>query len=326
MRVSKLHIPVARAVLLGDTVTMSSNSYSIYTHDPSIGAAATLVALFGVIFIATVFRCSNTRGPAIRKKRARRWGWIAIPAAVELAGYVIRIISIQNPTSVGLYISATVVILIAPQISAIVAYVVLIAIVVMLDANQLCPVPPRRIAPIWLSIDLIAGGLQGGGGGQQTSPGGVRPGLILALVGMLMQALGFFAFSVITVITLRRLVTTSNWLERRTAMRKISLALLISILAHNIRFTYRVVEFAWQIAVYEPGPFSYAPQIPPVYEYVFDATMMYFAVAAFPMFFYFGELDVPGIRGFEYWFMPKSRRQPLKPVRKQEAATNGQQT
>ena len=301
----------------------TANSYSIYAHDPSIAAASVFTALFASQFIATVFRCSCTAGPAVRKSRARKWGWIAVPAAVETGGYALRIVSIQNTTSVGLYIASTVVILIAPQISAIVAYVVLIAIVVGLDGNDLCPVRPRHIAPIWLSLDLIAGGLQGGGGGQQTNPNSIRPGLILALVGMVLQAIGFLAFSIITVITLRRLVTTSKWLERRKAMRLTSLALLISILAHNIRFTYRVVEFGWQIAVYEPGPFTYAPQILPVYEYVFDATMMFFAVAAFPTFFYFGELDVPGIRGFEYWLMPKSKRQPLQRARKEGQESNG---
>ena len=290
-------------------------SYSVYTHDPPLSAAIVFTVLFACQLIAIIFRCFYVYGPPQRKAIARKWLLIALPAVVEAVGYGLRIASVKNPTNVGLFISATVIILIAPQISAIVAYIVLVALVVDLEAKDLCPVRPEHIAPIWLSLDLIAGGLQGGGGGQQTNPNSVLSGLILALVGMIMQAAAFFVFSVIGVITLRRLYTTSQWVERKRSMNSIAIALLISIIAHNIRFVYRVVEFGWQISAFQPGPYSYAPQIPPVYEYVFDATMMFFAIAAYPTFFYFGELNMPRVQGPEYWLIPKRKRTTLKKIR-----------
>ena len=86
---------------------------------------------------------------------------------------------------------------------------------------------------------------------------------------MVMQTLGFFVFSVIACVTLRRLSFTQKLAERRRALLNISFALGTSCGAHNVRFGYRVVEFTWQIARLEPGPYGYAPQVRLVFEYVF---------------------------------------------------------
>ncbi|KAB2099156.1 hypothetical protein AG0111_0g12623 [Alternaria gaisen] len=287
----------------------SAGLYSVYEHDPPLSAPIVFTAVFAVQILAILFRCLNVRGPTWRKSVGRRWWIVAVPAAVETAGYALRIASTLNQTDVGLYISSLVIILIAPQISAIIAYAVLIAIVVNFHADGLCPVKARLIAPIWLALDLVAGALQGGGGGQQTNPESVRPGLILALVGMVLQTLGFLVFSAVAFLTLRRLSFTQAWEDRRHAMVHISIALVCTCVAHDIRFVYRVIEFGWQLATFEPGPNSYAPQIQPVFEYVFDASMMFFAIAVFPTFFYFGELRIPRIRGFEYWFLSKEKRE-----------------
>lgn len=148
----------------------SAGLYSVYEHDPPLSAPIVFTAVFAVQILAILFRCLNVRGPTWRKSVGRRWWIVAVPAAVETAGYALRIASTLNQTDVGLYISSLVIILIAPQISAIIAYAVLIAIVVNFHADGLCPVKARLIAPIWLTLDLVAGALQGGGGGQQTNP------------------------------------------------------------------------------------------------------------------------------------------------------------
>ncbi|KNG45371.1 rtm1 protein [Stemphylium lycopersici] len=296
-----------------------NSSYSIYSHPPPLSAPIVFTTIFAIQIFTTLFRSFCVRGPPSRKATGRKWWFIAVPAAVETVGYALRIASTLNQTSVGLYVSSLVIIVIAPQISAIVAYVVLIAIMVDLDADDLSPVRARHIAPIWLGLDLVAGALQGGGGGQQTNPGSVRAGLILALVGMVMQTLGFLVFSVVACVTLRRLSFTHKWADRRRALVHISIALVTSCVAHNVRFVYRVVEFAWQIATFEPGPYSYAPQIRPVFEYVFDATMMFLAIAVFPSFFYFGELNIPRIRGFEYWMMDREKRQVMHSGQRNDA-------
>lgn len=134
------------------------------------------------------------------------------------------------------------------------------------------------------------------GAGQQLNEDSVLAGLIVALIGMLVQFLAFVAFTGYVLQYASR-VRRSAYIESRSIRRNL-LALLLSCLAHNIRFLYRVVEFAVQIGLVNPP--EYAPQLPPVYEYVFDSTPIFIALATYAVLFTF-DLTVPRFYGPEYF-------------------------
>lgn len=92
---------------------MSENSESTYFYDPSLAASILFAVLYA--FPAAFLLYTTVIGPRTGKYRYAKFFILAcICAWIEVAGYVIRCLSIENPTSVPFYAVSSALLVIAP--------------------------------------------------------------------------------------------------------------------------------------------------------------------------------------------------------------------
>ncbi|KAI0023159.1 RTA1-domain-containing protein [Xylariomycetidae sp. FL0641] len=282
---------------------MSSLSYadvSKYKYDPSEAATIVATALFGVSFLYCTYLTIKSRA----------WVWTVMVVAVllEVLGFGIRILSVNNVTSKPPYVVQFIFVVLAPVLMAGVIYVVFGRIVFHVvpvedRSTRLLWVPPNWITPTFVTFDIIALVLQGAGAiivsstnpTEENSDQKIDRGRDIALGGLALQITAFTLFSVSAArfhFTSKRFIESmkmrfekaegdktvyaegkrlkSQW---RTLLYVVNFACLLIM----VRSVYRVVQFA-------EGPTGTVNEHE-WYMYVFDALPMFAVTVIFNIVF-----------------------------------------
>ncbi|EIW64631.1 RTA1 like protein [Trametes versicolor FP-101664 SS1] len=226
---------------------------NLYGYVPTKSVCATFVVLFGVSTVLHTWQAY----------RSREWWlvWTVLIAGVaEVGGWVARTLSANDPTSLIPFIVQAIVLVLAPT--------PLVAALFMgfgRVAERLGPeysrLSPRMYSRIFLTCDLIALNIQGGGGGltanPKLSPSIVRIGSYIVLGGLIFQliAMSIFIHLVAEYVwrraadcPFRKPGTPGNEEDaHRVLTREMKLlitGICISTVFVYLRSVYRVIEFA----------------------------------------------------------------------------------
>ena len=276
---------------------MAYSDYNLYGGSASVPAAYIVTIAFGIILIGTFIQGAR-HGP-----NGRAWWFLMIGPIFEVIGWAFRIPSVLDPTNLVWYLCTNVIVLVGPQASAAVCYILFSALLMETDP-KLCVMPAGHIAAIWLAFDMTCGGLQGAGAGQsyngQTDTFRLGVGLIFA--GMVLQWLTFLFFYYLVWVFILR-IRTPQFREAFYNDKRIRYplnALIVSCVMHVIRFTYRVVEigllFRFNSLNQETGP------MPEAYIYIFDGLTMLVANSCI-IFGYPWRIKQKNIHGPFYFFL-----------------------
>ncbi|KAJ1567741.1 hypothetical protein HK405_004947, partial [Cladochytrium tenue] len=238
-------------------------SYTLYGSKPSKALAFVAAAVFLVAGLLHL-------GQAIKLRT-----WYMAPAivgcALEVAGYLARTQSMDQPFSTMLYAAQQVLIVIAPVLVAATQYIVLEKIMIHVDPT-LAPIRPSLVAKIFVGSDIVSFIVQGSGSGLMVgSTTMATTGTNVLLGGLGIQILSFSAFLIACFTYYHR--ATVAWGDPSTVAHKANprWRLLFFILAVGsaavlARSVFRVVEFAEGYL----GPIATNE----AYLYVLDALLM----------------------------------------------------
>ncbi|KAJ3250082.1 hypothetical protein HK103_004090, partial [Boothiomyces macroporosus] len=122
----------------------------------------------------------------------------------EGLGYATRIGSINNPFDIGMFAGQQSLIVISPVFICATQYVILGKLINCVD-SKLSPIPPKWIASLFVSSDILSFIIQGAGSGVLlSSPSLFDTGLKLLMVGLVIQAISFVAYLGIAGVFYRR--------------------------------------------------------------------------------------------------------------------------
>ncbi|KIH95296.1 RTA1 like protein [Sporothrix brasiliensis 5110] len=192
--------------------TDDPNAWVPYRYDPSIAAAGVAVGLFGVLtvlhaaiamrrrtwyFIPFCLGGICTSNPlASSLSAASTSAYVVANMAVEIAGYIGRILSSRDLWALGPYILQSVLLLVAPALFAASIYIVLGRIVVHVHGESCALVSPRWLTKVFVCGDVLSFLLQAGGGGYQAAGtlAALRTGERIILAGLFVQLVFFGVF------------------------------------------------------------------------------------------------------------------------------------
>ncbi|CEJ62836.1 hypothetical protein PMG11_11322 [Penicillium brasilianum] len=258
----------------------NSVDFKLYRYTPSTSAAAVFVALFSLMTLCHLFQLL----------RSRSWYFLSFLTGgiFEIIGYVCRILAHNNKESVPIYSVMTILILLAPPLFAVSIYMVLSRLIIHLRAEELSAVSVKWMPKIFVVGDVVGFVAQAAGGGIMAS-GSVSSynlGEHITVAGLAVQLLFFAIFMVTCALfhyRLRRCPTAKviqvksdkNGKAFRT-WESLLVGLYISSLLILVRSVFRLIEFA-------QGNDGYLISHE-VFLYVFDATLMFLAMAAMAAF------------------------------------------
>ncbi|KFY76908.1 hypothetical protein V499_03599 [Pseudogymnoascus sp. VKM F-103] len=171
--------PMDPSLCTFDTCPLSS---SIFRYQPNLAMAVVPLALFGLLTI----------GHIIAGWRYKTWTYtvsILIGLALELAGYVGRILAHGNPFLDNYYLLQIVVLTCAPVLFCAAIYICLGRIVVICGP-EMSRLRPAWYTPIFLTCDVISLALQGAGGALTSTANddvGRQQGINIMLGGLSFQ-------------------------------------------------------------------------------------------------------------------------------------------
>ncbi|KAJ5644244.1 uncharacterized protein N7484_006751 [Penicillium longicatenatum] len=250
--------------------------FKLYRYTPSVAAAAIFIALF---IITTVFHLWQLI-------RSRSWYFIAfiLGGIFQIIGYIARALSHANTESVPIYSIQTILILLAPPLYAASIYMVLGRLIVHLRAESYSMVPLKWMTGIFVTGDVIAFVMQAAGGGIMASGtiDAMKSGEHITIGGLCVQ-LVFFTFFVLTSVIFHvriRSGPTQQAVEARQdhglcivrSWESVLWGLYIASILILIRSVFRLIEYA-------QGNDGYLISHE-AFMYVFDATLMFFAMVA----------------------------------------------
>ncbi|KAH8685059.1 RTA1 like protein-domain-containing protein [Ilyonectria robusta] len=214
-----------------------------YHYDPSLAAAATFAALFGISTIVHFFQ--------LRKHKT--WYFIVffIGVIFQVIGYAARAVNAnETPNwSQGPFIIQTLLILLSPALFAASIYMILGRLIRALDAEDLSIVRTKWMTKIFVIGDVLSFAAQCIGGGMLSGAKTIKVvnrGQDIILIGLGIQILFFGGFiGVISVFhhrilhnpTVKSLNTTLPW-------KQYIIVLYIASLLIMVRSIFRVAEFA----------------------------------------------------------------------------------
>ncbi|KAL8286167.1 hypothetical protein RQP46_004655 [Phenoliferia psychrophenolica] len=203
-------------------------------------------------------------------------------------GLALRLAYATSPTSVGLYIATTLLVLLAPCGFLAIEYIILQKIVSSLDpvvAAECLPVPVNRLAKIFLWSDFTTLNLQGFGGGfsSNDNPALVDMGrwVITAALAIQLVSFVFFVFTALTFGFRLRSRHPHRWSEATRnggqPVRKRWTTLYLTSLASSVGVLVRCV---FRLAEYALGPKGYLARHE-WYFYGMDSFPLVFAMGLF---------------------------------------------
>lgn len=249
-----------------------NNDHDYYQYDPSLAAAATFAALFGLSAAAHLFQL-------VRKKT-----WYFIPFFIgvifEVVGYGARALNANQTPDWTLvpFILESLLLLLGPALYAASIYMVIGRIIRLLDAEHLSFIRTKRLTMIFVSGDVLSFLTQCAGGGILASADDKKAndlGQTVILVGLAIQILFFGCFVAVISVFHYRIIRqpTATSIETKVHWRQYILILYFTSLLILVRSLFRVAEYA----LGKDGVL----QSSEVYLYCLDSALMLLCAAAF---------------------------------------------
>lgn len=246
-----------------------TTTFRRYYYEPSLPAAIIFVVLFGISTLLHVFQMFQRRT------------WFMIPfiigAVMETVGYIGRAISATEapgPYTMGPFIIQSVLLLVAPALLAASIYMNLGRIVFMIKGEDALFIRRTWLTKIFVIGDVISFMVQSSGAGILSSgddQDSIDTGNWIIIGGLIIQVIFFGLFVIAGVIFHVRMNKAPTQLSNEKPWVKHMIGLYIVSILIFIRSIVRVVEFVegW-------GGYLMTHE---VYLYVFDAAVMFLAVA-----------------------------------------------
>jgi len=279
----------------------------LYNYDPSNIGSGVFAALFGLATLVTVIQFIR-----IYTKRTDRRVWINLPFIIggllEFIGYVSRIISTNNPDSLGAYIGLSACLLVSPALFAASIYMALRRVIMVMDAEEYSFIRIGFLTKIFVFGDVLSFLMQASGSGlmakQEDGSGGL--GKTIVIIGLCVQILFFSCFMIVTACFQYRIRQTPtikgmcyrylpsksrNWQMVIVTLFACSILILIRCVVRTIEFTQ-----GWEgnIRSHE------------VYLFVFDGGLMFMTMVIYAsqdlgafFHFFYQELISPRVMGKE---------------------------
>ncbi|KAK3349348.1 RTA1 like protein-domain-containing protein [Lasiosphaeria hispida] len=244
-------------------------------YTPSFALAVLASILYGLTFLWLFYL-------TIIKYRAWYFTCVVIGAAIEVAGYALRCVSIKNPTDIGTFASTLSLIVLAPVLVAAGNYLLigrLIRVTLPADNHRVFGVHGRLLTRIFVGFDIVSFLVQGSGSSVASSVEWVGStadvGVKILIAGLGLQAVAFLFFMAI--------FARFHFLARRAAVgeapvgwERVVVAVYVSSVLILIRCIYRVAEFAEGVEGYS---FTHEWMF-----WVFEAVPMLVAIGVFCVF------------------------------------------
>ena len=236
---------------------------------PNVGASYFYAVLFLLTLVAHIAQ-------AIIHRKGYSWV-VSMSALWQFLTYVIRIISIKNPTQVGYYSAWFILMLLAPLWINAYVYMVLGRMVYNYTSKaKILGVPAWRFGLYFVLLDIVAFIIQAAGAsmasGDDIPHDDIMRGLHVYMGGVGLQQALILCFVGVAIRFQRQM-------SRESPMRSKSRALVLLYVVYavltliSIRIIFRLIEYA---NGYETGIPTHE-----AYQYVFDSTMMLLALLLF---------------------------------------------
>ncbi|KAH7369497.1 RTA1 like protein-domain-containing protein [Rhexocercosporidium sp. MPI-PUGE-AT-0058] len=241
---------------------------NMWTYCPSLP----LSAVFAVLFFATtavhIFQAHKFR---------KSFCWVLIMGAIwETAAFVIRCISIENPTIEGAYDPQFILILLAPLWINAFAYMVLGRMVFFfLENKRLYGVKAERMALVFVLLDLASFAIQFAGGLLTISKNfqTLQTGLRIYTAGVALQEFFILCF-LFLVWTFQRRLSRECVPEKIRKARGLLWVVYVVLGLITFRILFRIIEFSAGAGTSLTHEFRSHEW----YAYVFDSAPMFIAL------------------------------------------------
>ncbi|RGP78256.1 hypothetical protein FLONG3_3571 [Fusarium longipes] len=236
--------------------------FKLYRYTPSLPAAIVSVVVFAILTAAHIWR--------LYRVKAYYFTAFTIGGLFQTIGYIGRIWSHFDKESIGGFVIQAILILVAPALYAASIYMILGRLIRTVGATHLSLIPVQWVTRIFVTGDVIAFGLQAGGGGIQ-SAGTLdmyETGEKIIIAGLFVQIVVFGFFVVTSFLFHYRLAKspTTESLQGDVPWKRYLYVLYASSFLILVRSIFRVVE-------YLQGNKGYLISHE-VFLYVFDAILM----------------------------------------------------
>ncbi|KAF2266624.1 RTA1 like protein [Lojkania enalia] len=245
---------------------------SIWTYPPSF-ALAIVVAIF--YLVPTLILCWQT----FIKYRSWFFLCVLIGSAIEVAGYIVRAVSIKHDREIPPFAVSSTLIIIAPVFVAAGNYLLigrLIRAVLSSDKHRIFFIPARFITKIFVSFDILAFLIQASGSGIASSGSWEGSEATIGtnvLIGGLAFQVATFTWFLSIVLRFWQHTKYHIRADAPVGWSRVLQAIWVSSSLILVRSVYRVVEFALGIDGY---PFEHEWIF-----YVFESLPMLPAIAIF---------------------------------------------
>lgn len=256
----------------------SGYDFKLYRYDPSLPAAIVATIIFAILAAVHFWR--------LRRAGAVYFTPFLIGGIFQTIGYCGRIWSHFDKMSIGGFVMQAILILVAPALFAASIYMILGRLIRALGAEHLSLIPIKWVTKIFVTGDVIAFGLQAGGGGIQ-SAGTLEMyemGEKIIIAGLFVQ-IAVFSFFVVTALLFHsRMAKRSHTgaSQGSVAWERHLYVLYVTSVLILIRSIFRVVE-------YLQGNDGYLISHE-VFIYVMDALLMAIVMTVFAV-WYIGDLQ-----------------------------------
>ncbi|KAG9243265.1 RTA1 like protein-domain-containing protein [Calycina marina] len=279
-----------------------------WAYCPSLPAAVVFAVLFAGTSIMHIYQAHKYRN---------NYAWTVIMGAIwETASFTIRSISTQHPTTEALYDPHFLLFLIAPLWINAFVYMLLGRMVYFFLADQrLFKIRAQRMTLTFVALDIVSFLVQILGGVMTISKNRtiLQRGLNIYTAGVAMQEFFIFCFIFLVIAFQRRLNREEANRVRITQAKRLVLAMYLALALISVRIFFRIIEFSAGVGT----KLTTEVRDKEVYQYVFDALLMFFALVIFNVLH-------PGkiLAGDDSKFQKKSKtqKQDEKQQRKQERA------
>ncbi|KDQ59342.1 hypothetical protein JAAARDRAFT_34082 [Jaapia argillacea MUCL 33604] len=215
------------------------DSNAAFLYCASTPAAILFSVLFGLSTIAHISQAIIYR---------KKFCWIIIMAALwETGGFVTRVLATLNQSVITFVFPSQILILLAPLWINAFCYVVLGRMVhYFLPDQSVARIKARRLATLFVLLDITALLIQGTGGSMTSSTDSktITLGLHIYMGGIGLQELFILLFIVLVIQFHKKAILAGDLLGRPTDWRRLLYVLYATLTLITIRVIYRLVEFS----------------------------------------------------------------------------------
>lgn len=221
--------------------------------------------------------------PGNRRENTIKYIPLLVGCQLEAMGYVARAVSSSDVEATMPYAIQSVLLLVAPSLSAATIYMLFGKMLVLLRCTNLSIIPSRYNTKFFVAGDILSFFVQSGGGALMSKGKSITTGTNVVIAGLFIQIV-FFGFFLLTELKFAFKVNSVVFSSGRTTntWKTLNYTLLFTSLLILIRSVVRVVEFIQgfdgYIAKHE------------IYIYVFDAVPMFLVLLAFIVTMPFGSI------------------------------------